>query len=353
MMKYILPILAGVGLMLGIIMVFVYLMTPPTPPIPFPPAKSPYIHAVAGVGIVEAASEDLEIGTPFTEIVQEVYVKAGNYAEKGAPLFKLETESLESELAEVQGDYQVAYANYQKQLDLPRPEDVPIYEDLVGQANATYLQKLNAFGIVKKVTIPKAVSADEFDDRKFSVEIAKYALDEAEDRLALLEAGAWIADLEIYRAELRKTEARVKVVKTKIERSTIRAPLSGMVLQVNTHVGETASATELLVRPLMLFGSVDPLHIRIDIDEEDVWRVIPGAAGTAFVRGNSEITVPLEFVRLEPFLIPKRYLTGDNDERVDTRVLQQIYEFERGDRPIYPGQVMDVFLEAKPNLGES
>ncbi len=140
---------------------------------------------------------------------------------RAPPLFRLETDSLESELAEIQGDYQVAYANYLKQLDLPRPEDVPIYEDLVGQANATYLQRLNTFGIVKKVTIPKAVSTDEFDNRKFSVEIAKYALNEAQDRLALLKAGAWIADLEIYRADLRRAEAKVKVVETKIDRSIL------------------------------------------------------------------------------------------------------------------------------------
>jgi hypothetical protein len=64
------------------------------------------------------------------------------------------------------------------------------------------------------------------------------------------------------------------------------------------------------------------------------------------LRGNREIKTPLKFVRFEPFVSPKTSLTGDTTERVDTRVLQVIYSFERGDLPIYVGQQMDVFIEA-------
>ena len=42
-------------------------------------------------------------------------------------------------------------------------------------------------------------------------------------------------------------------------------------------------------------------------------------------------------------------LTGDSTERVDTRVLQIIYSFERGNLPIYPGQQMDIYIDAVPN----
>jgi hypothetical protein len=52
-------------------------------------------------------------------------------------------------------------------------------------------------------------------------------------------------------------------------------------------------------------------------------------------------------VRIEPYILPKRSLTGDSGERVDTRVLQVIFQFERGDTPVYAGQQMDVFLNAQ------
>ena len=44
-------------------------------------------------------------------------------------------------------------------------------------------------------------------------------------------------------------------------------------------------------------------------------------------------------------MIPKKSLTGENTERVDTRVLQVIYALEVKDRPVYVGQQLDVFLD--------
>ena len=63
-------------------------------------------------------------------------------------------------------------------------------------------------------------------------------------------------------------------------------------------------------------------------------------------RGNASLASPLSFVRFEPFVIPKKSLTGDSIERVDTRVLQAVYRLERTDLRLYPGQQMDVFIEA-------
>ena len=68
----------------------------------------------------------------------------------------------------------------------------------------------------------------------------------------------------------------------------------------------------------------------------------------AYVRGNSSIKAPLKFLYIEPFIIPKTALTGDNQERVDTRVLQIVYELHREDLPIYPGQLMDIYIEGLP-----
>jgi HlyD family secretion protein len=67
--------------------------------------------------------------------------------------------------------------------------------------------------------------------------------------------------------------------------------------------------------------------VRVDIDETETWRIHPGRAALARLRGNPEISAPLAFVRFEPYVLPKRSLTGETTERVDTRVLQAIYEF--------------------------
>ena len=49
-------------------------------------------------------------------------------------------------------------------------------------------------------------------------------------------------------------------------------------------------------------------------------------------------------MRVEPYVVPKKSLTGDNTERVDTRVLQVIYALVSADRRVYVGQQLDVFV---------
>jgi hypothetical protein len=97
----------------------------------------------------------------------------------------------------------------------------------------------------------------------------------------------------------------------------------------------------------MVVGQVDPLAVRVDIDENDAWRVEQGRPASAVLRGNTSIGFHLTFVRFEPYVIPKRSLTGESSERVDTRVLQAIYSFKRESLPIYVGQLVDVFIESK------
>ena len=57
------------------------------------------------------------------------------------------------------------------------------------------------------------------------------------------------------------------------------------------------------------------------------------------------MSYPLQFVRVEPYVIPKKSLTGDNTERVDTRVLQVIYRVEDANPALFVGMQMDVFLD--------
>jgi multidrug resistance efflux pump len=140
-----------------------------------------------------------------------------------------------------------------------------------------------------------------------------------------------IAVLEGARADLDKT--------------VTKAPIDGAILKVNVRLGEYAAAG-VLFTPLMTMGSIDPLHIRVDIDEADAWRVRSDSPAIARLRGNPTIAVALSFVRFEPYVLPKRSLTGDTTERVDTRVLQAIYAFHPNDFPVFVGQQVDVFVKA-------
>jgi len=100
---------------------------------------------------------------------------------------------------------------------------------------------------------------------------------------------------------------------------------------------------------LIVMGDTSRLNVRVDVDENEGWKVRADAPAEAAERGNSTTKVPLEFVRFEPFVVPKKSLTGDSTERVDTRVLQVIYRFKDARVPFRVGQQMDVFISAAPD----
>lgn len=154
-------------------------------------------------------------------------------------------------------------------------------------------------------------------------------------------------DVAIDEAALASARAQLEQTKIEIERRTVRAPLAGDILQIKIRLGEFAQGG-VLTTPLMVFGDTAPLHARVNIDENDAWRVRSEVSAIAFVRRNPELNTPLRFDPFEPYVIPKMSLTGQSTERTDTRVLQVIYSFDRAALPLFVGQLVDVFIEAPP-----
>ena len=309
--KYLLPVLAVLGLGFAVLTVVNGSKTIP-PAQPFVgPAAPPFKSSVAGTGIVEANTENIAIGTLVPGVISRIYVSIGSKVKAGDPLFKLDDRDLMAQLAIRQAALHVANTN-------------------IKVAKASLSDFKNQLAIAESVTDKRAISVEELDHRRFAVQIAKAKLAQTK------------ADVVSAMAQIRETE-------TNLDRIIVRAPIDGEILQLKIHPGEFAPAG-VTQTPFILLGNVAPLNIRVDVDENDAWRVRAGAPAFAFLRGNREIKTGLKFVRFEPYVIPKKSLTGDSIERVDTRVLQVIFSIEQTGLPIFAGQQMDVYIEAIDNI---
>ncbi|HZN69771.1 MAG TPA: HlyD family efflux transporter periplasmic adaptor subunit [Tepidisphaeraceae bacterium] len=345
--KILLPALAVLGVAFAI-----YTVKAGNKPVPASqpvaePASSPFPTYVAGSGLIEAATENIAVGTHLPGVVTEVFVKVGDAVKAGAPLFKVDDRDAAADLAVREATLQSAKASLQKLQNQPRPEEIPVAEARLKETRATLENAKVELAKWQRVEDQRAVGPDELRQARLKVDIAEARVREAEADLKLLKAGAWGPDVEIARAQVVMAEAQVSVARTQLERLTVRSPVEGRVLQVSVRPGEFAQVG-VLAQPLMLVGRTDVLHIRVDVDENEASRVRPGADAVAHVRGNSAIGTPLKFVRIDPYIVPKRSLTGDTTERVDTRVLQVLYAFEPKDLPVYVGQQMDVYINAPP-----
>ena len=310
---------------------------------PSPPPESTSKDTVAAVGLVEPASENIELSCSVSGMITGLYVKAGDQVKKGQRLFTVDDRDVAAQLGVKRAALALAQARLQKLRQAPRAEEVPPAQAKVEEAKAQLADAEVQVKLINSVSDRRAVREEDVKRRELNYEAAKARLDQAEKDLALLKAGTWTPDLEIAHAEVQQAAAEVRQLETDLARLTMSAPVDGTILQNKVRLGQYAQCGPL-AEPLMIFGDGNELHVRADVDESDAWRVRSGANAVAYLRGNSQLSFPLEFVRFEPYVIPKKSLTGDATERVDTRVLQVIYRFSDPKANVFDGQQMDIYI---------
>lgn len=345
LMKFGIPVLALLAL--GFAGLSVARLTPKnTPAEPYsPPPSAGFQNKIGAVGLVEASTENIAVSLPVPGLVTTVYVKAGDEVRKGQRLFSLDDRDLRAELALRESNFSLVKARLARLEAAPRNEEIPPAEARVREAEAQLSDAQVQLSIMESVHDKRAIRNEDLERRKRGVSIAEAKLAESKGSLELLQAGTWKEDLDVARAEVGQARSQVDRVRADLERLTVTSPIDGEILQCKVRPGEYATAGPLQ-QPLILLGSTKQLNVRADVDERDAGRVRSGAQVVASVRGAAAQQFRLSFVRFEPFVVPKKNLTGDPAERVDTRVMQVIYALQSGAQ-VRPGQQMDVLIESK------
>lgn len=307
----------------------------------------PFKSYLSAVGVVEASSDNIAIGTSINRIVDQVFVKGGAKVKKGEPLFKLEDQDLQADLKTRQVALEIAQAQLQKLEALPRPEDVAIADAVLKKAEIEKEEARIQYDAIQGLETSKALSLQEINRRKFNYEQASAQLEQAKSNYNKIKEGTWKPDLEIAKLETLQAKSHIQQIDAEIERTIVRSPIDGVVLQVNVHEGELPSAVASK-GALMIIGDTDELYLKVSINQFEAPYFSQKAPAIAFLRGNARIKFDLQFVRLEPYLVNKQNLTNDITEKVDTKVLQVIYHIQREDHhTIFVGQQMDVYIEAE------
>lgn len=310
------------------------------------PATSDYVNTISGAGIIESGSRDIAVSPQIGGKVVEVLVKESQFVPKGGPLYQLDDTVLRTQHAAAAADLsravaavttaeaQLASAKASMASTLANQKALEAsLADLETQARASEdLYKDGVMAFVAYNTSARAAEAarNKVDQAKSEVEQAKMQVRTVESQLA-----ENTASVGSYREHLEQIAVEIKQL-------CVTAPMDGRVLQVNILPGEYVPPNP--DNAPILFGSTDTLQVRVSVDETNAPYVNPGSTAIAHLKGDSTKTFPLTLLRIDPYVVPKRSLTGDNTERVDVRVLQVIYRFKPPAFPVYVGQQVDVFI---------
>jgi multidrug efflux pump subunit AcrA (membrane-fusion protein) len=345
MSKWITIVLSVAGLALAGYVVATSGQEVPDAPPAATPTVNPYADGIAAAGPVEASTRNLAINPPVGGLVTKVLVEVNDAVAPDQALFVLDDRELRALLPKQEAALARAEAELAKLRASPRPESLPPLRAEVASAESRVEDAAEWYNDVRAAHEDNAATPKELRRAWFALNLMRAELEVARARLREAEAGAWEYDITIAEAQVEQARAEVEGTRALIERLTVRSPVEGVVLKRNIEPGRFTMTDPN--SPAMTVGGIRELRVRAQVDEEDLPRLRDGAEGIARVRGAAEKQLALEMIRIEPLAMPKRSLTGDITERVDTRVVEVLFRVTppEGMR-LYPGQVVDVYIDA-------
>jgi len=327
-------------------------------PAVFKPVSNPYESGIYANGIIESDQSSGENINIFPEVagpITKVLVREGEQVSAGTPLFTID-DSVQRPTAEqlrLQSEAALALLNELKAE--PRMETLAIAVSQVGLAESNLKVSRDQYDKDRASyeMDTKSISKNALDTADDAVKQAAAALDVARKQYELTKAGAWSYDIVNQEKQYAALKQSYEASKALLQKFTVKAPIGGIVLAINAAVGSYESSqgsydpyTELFGPTVIMGPAQDHLAVRCFVDEILVsqlpssWHV----RAQLSLRGSYTNKVPLVFVRVQPYVSPKIELANERQEQVDLRVLPVIFRFEKKDAPVYPGQLVDVYI---------
>ncbi len=351
-------IISAIGILGGIVTAIYTAMAEPVLPPAFNPPANPYSSAIYAEGIVESVQSSGENINMYPEVpgtVKEILVTEGQQVRKGMPLLLIDDSIQKATTEQLESQAQAARALLEELKAEPRHETLQVVEAQFDAAQASLKTAQDTLSKQQAAyeMDPKSISKDALDTAINAEAVAEANLQVARKQLELTKAGAWLYDIQNQERQYLALEKSYLASSALLSKYTLRAPTDGIVLTIGTIVGNYVSpqgaydSSTQGMNPVLVLGTPQTsLHVRCYIDEILVPRLPPASKIKAqmTIRGTS-VKIPLNFVRVQPFVSPKIELSDQRQERVDVRVLPIIFSFEKPkDVNLYPGELVDVYV---------
>ena len=356
-----LVVLAVVGILAGLASAYFGGIKGKAPPPVFPPAQNPYAKGVYANGIIESYQSNGANINIFPEVsgtITQVLTSEGATVAQGTPLILIDDSVQKAVVEQEKAQAMAALATLQELKAQPRKEVLEVSKAQVEVAAANLKTSQDQSSKLKKSfdLDPQSVSRDQLDNGENAVKAAGANLETAKRQYELTKAGAWIFDILNQQSQYEASTKTYESGKALLAKYTIRAPVDGVILAVNVSAGSYISPQGAYgtytegFGPVMVMAKSDPCYqVRCFIDEILVLKLpAPSKMNARMYFRGTDTSIPLEFVRIQPYVTPKIELSNQRTERVDVRVLPVIFRFTPPkDLHVYPGQLVDVYLEAK------
>jgi HlyD family secretion protein len=305
-------------------------------------ARSPW--AASATGRIEPKDGEIRISAQVGALITEVPVKTGDRGQQGDLLVRLDDADLKSKLLSAKAEVEVREREREEEpvtkgLALDRRKA----QDAVAMGERNVFAQQDAFDLALAIFRAGNGKADDVVAARQKLSNAKGELADARAELAKVEQSKELQLMTRLETALEQSRADVSQLETAIEKTRVRAPTDGTVLNVFAKAGELAAPSP--EAPLLYFGDVTSLRVRAELEEREVVKVKTGQAAVIKVDAYPDREFPGTVTSIAASLGAPRIVARGPRRPNDVEVLEVLVALD-GQPPLLPGMRVDVFFRA-------
>ena len=285
-------------------------------------------YVAAAPAVVEPVTQLVALRAERTGRIKAILKQAGDAITAGEPLVLLEDDTPRAVVAQRESDLMLAEARLAKLFAWDRPELREKAKAGVERAQARRDRATRESARIEGLYDKASASQTELNLATEEKRLAEADVKEAQQALAMSEAGPIEEEVAVARAQVAQARAALNAAKVELSLRTIVAPLEGHVIYRHMEAGEVVSPESPV--PILSVGNLDDVRLRAEVDEADIARVAVGQSVIATTDALGDQVISGRVVHLEAMMGRKNIRTERAIELVDTKVREVLVELEPG-----------------------
>jgi len=324
----------------GMVALLVLALRPPAAPPAAPRASAAY---VAAEGKVEAMpGYDIDVGTgELNGKLDKILVKEGDSVQAGQVVAILQNEELRAAVSRAESGLQVARSKLAEIKAGARKEEIREAAAAWEGAKAVLQEAAAQLKRYRELRAQDMASSAALDERQRAYDTARAAADQAEQRKHLLEAGPQSETVKLYVDEVGLAEAALNYSRRMLDKTYIRSPISGTVIERYRDGGEGVTP-EI---PILAIADLGRLWLNVEVDETDVGKLSVGSTVDITSDAYRGTTFKGRIVQISDYVGVRKITPANPAVNLGLKVVQVKIEFLEK-TPLRLGMTVDVRIEA-------
>ena len=309
------------------------------------PESQPGGCTIFAAGRVEGATQEIELRFQLSGRIEELLVEEGQLVQKGEVLLRLIDAQYRHEAALAAADVKLAEAQLERLINGARPQERAV-------AAALYRAKLAELELAKlswkrtdKLRADRTVTQQKVDNDRIRVATLMGEVEAARARMELLEAPARLDEIHMDEARVLAAKARLELANVRLERTRLRAPCRGRILEIDVETGELTGPESL--DPAIVLADTSSFRVRAFVEELDAPRVQVGMKAKIVADGLPGQELEGHVTRSSLRMGHKEIWTDQPNERFDTKTREVWIEIKES-QSLVVGLPVDVMIDPDP-----